>query len=120
MTKRTWKTRIKKSCEDAGTYRDYFENVIDTLASILEKRDAAEEQYEKTGSHPMVMYTNKGGATNMVENPLLSLWDNLNKSALAYWRELGLTPAGLKRIDDTAMKKKKVNGLAAALRELGG
>lgn len=68
----------------------------------------------------MIKYTNKGGATNMVENPLLALWDNLNKSALAYWRDLGLTPAGLKRIDDSAMKKKKKDSLAEALRELGG
>lgn len=54
----------------------------------------------------------------MVKNPLLVLWDDLNKSALAYWRELGLTPAGLKRIDESAMKKKKKDSLAEALREI--
>lgn len=48
------------------------------------------------------------------------LWDDLNKSALAYWRDLGLTPAGLKKIDDAALKKQKRGGLMEALAELGG
>ena len=47
------------------------------------------------------------------------MWDDLSKTALAYWRDLGLTPAGLKRIDQTAMKEKKKNSLAEALKDLG-
>ena len=56
----------------------------------------------------------------MTKNPLLVMWDDLNKSALAYWRDLGLTPAGLKKIDETALKKQKKTGLSEILKELGG
>lgn len=67
----------------------------------------------------MVTYINKAGAENMTKNPLLALWDDLNKSALAYWRDLGLTPAGLRKIDEQAMKQKKKSAMAEALSGLG-
>ena len=55
----------------------------------------------------------------MVKNPLLVLWDDLNKSALAYWRDLGLTPAGLKKLNEKAMQTPKKNALNEALKKLG-
>lgn len=120
MKKETWVKKIKEACEKAGTYREYFDYTIDTLASILEKRDEIAKEYQRNGSHPLIPYTNKNGSTNLVKNPAIVLWDDLNKSALAYWRDLGLTPAGLKKIDEAALKKQKRGGLMEALAELGG
>ena len=120
MTRRTWEARIKKACKAAGTYRTYFDNVIATLAGILEQRDEVEKQYNESGREPVIEHTNKSGASNLVQSPYLSLINNLNASALTYWRDLGLTPAGLKKIDDKSMQKHKPNALADALRELGG
>ncbi|MCI8374850.1 MAG: P27 family phage terminase small subunit [Lachnospiraceae bacterium] len=120
MKKSSWVKKIKKACEEAGTYRPYFDHTILTLAEILEKRDDAAQAYKDYGSIPLIEYTNKGGATNLVKNPAIILWDDLNKSALAYWRDLGLTPAGLKKIDEKAMKSKKRSGLEEALEGLGG
>lgn len=120
MKERTWAKRIKDACVEAGTYKPYFDNVIITLARILEKRDEAEEYYQEQGGEPIVKYVNKSGAENMVTNPALSLWDNLNKSALAYWRDLGLTPAGLKKIDNTALKSQKKDAFADALSNIIG
>lgn len=120
MKKKTWIKRIKEACDEAGTYRPYFDNVIITLAGILEKRDEAEEYYEECGGDPIIIHTNKAGAENMTTNPALALWDNLNKSALAYWRDLGLTPAGLKKIDETALKTQKKDAFADALSNLIG
>ena len=94
--------------------------MIVTLANILERRDEVQAYYEEHGGEPIVKYTNKAGAENMVTNPALSLWDNLNKSALAYWKDLGLTPAGLKKIDDTALKAQKKDAFADALSNLIG
>lgn len=116
----TWVKKIKQACEEAGTYRPYFDYTIQTLAEILEKRDEAAQSYKDYGSVPLIPYTNKGGSTNLIKNPAIILWDDLNKSALAYWRDLGLTPAGLKKIDEKSMKPKKRSGLAEALAELGG
>lgn len=118
MTAKKWKSKIKRATEDIGTYRPPFDAVISALADILEQRDAAMEQYVKSGAKPIVAYTNKGGATNPVKNPALDLWDRLNATALAYWKELGLTPAGLKKIDENAMKPKKENLLDKVLRDL--
>lgn len=119
MKKDSWKKRIVDACTAAGTYKPCFDSVIDTLALILERRDDANEQFIKSGGKPIVAYTNKGGATNPAKHPALVLWDELNKTALAYWRDLGLTPAGLKRINEQAIAPKKKSLLAEALKDLG-
>lgn len=120
MKRAAWKRRIKKACEQAGTYREFFDPVIDTLADILERRDDAKEKFKATGGNTVVVHTNKGGATNVVKNPALVVIDDLNKTALQYWRDLGLTPAGLKRIDEEAMhRQKKETSFADVLGGLG-
>lgn len=118
MKKATWKNRITEACRAAGTYRDFFLPVIDTLAGILEKRDEAQNMFTKSGGNILVKHTNKGGATNIEQNPALRLINDLNRDALAYWRDLGLTPAGLKKIDEEAMKPKKQNSLEKVLMDL--
>lgn len=120
MTAKTWEKRIKDSTIAAGTYKDFFDPVISTLAGILARRDLAEERFQADGGEVLVEHTNKGGATNIEQNPTLRLINDLNRDALAYWRDLGLTPAGLKRINEKALEKKKTNPLAEALREIGG
>lgn len=121
MKKTGWKSKIVKAMQDAGTYQPYFESVIDTLAGLLEKRDSAEKLYVASGGSPIVKHTNKGGATNLEQNPALRLINDLNRDALQYWRELGLTPAGLKRINDEAAKgASNVSALDRVLWELEG
>ena len=119
MTQAEWIERITDCTIDAGTYRPFFDDVISTLAGILEKRDQAQELFMKTKQKPILKHTNKGGATNIEQNPLLRLINDLNRDALAYWRDLGLTPAGLKRINEDALKKTKENALLKALKEIG-
>lgn len=120
MTKRQWKNQIKKACEAAGTYQEFFDCVIDTLAGILETRDRAQEQFEETGCSPIVKHTNKGGATNIVKNPALVVIMDCDAQALAYWRDLGLTPMGLKRLGEKRLiNKNNSGGLADALADLG-
>lgn len=105
---------------DAGTYRPYFDSIIDTLAEMMEMRDDAREKFYASGGQTVVMHTNKGGNANIVKNPALVVVDDLNKTALAYWRDLGLTPAGLKRINETALKGgQNKNTLGAVLKDLG-
>ena len=89
------------------------------LAGIMAARDAAEEKYEASGAQPVVKHTNQGGNTNIVKNPVLVLVMELQAQALAYWRDLGLTPAGLKRIDEKAVKAQKKNTMAEAFKNIG-
>ena len=119
MKESAWKKKIIKQTKDVGTYNEAFLPIIGTLAKILEQRDSIYEKYIEEGCRPLVEYTNKNGSTNKTKNPLIIMWDDLNKSALSYWRDLGLTPAGLKKIDEQALKAKKISPLAKALMELG-
>ena len=120
MVKSEWMARITASCQAAGTWREWFTDVIDTLAAILERRDALEELFAAEGGEVMIEHTNKAGATNYEQNPILRMINDLNRDALAYWRDLGLTPAGLKKIDEAAMKPMKKSALVEALKGLGG
>lgn len=120
MKKEAWKRRIKKACIEAGTYRDHFDMIITSLAEILETRDKVRKYYIDSGAEPIVMRTNKGGHTNIEENPILVSYNNYNKTAMMYWKELGLTPKGLKAIDEKSMKtQNKKASLGDALREIG-
>ena len=120
MKKRAWKTKIKKACIAVDTYKPEFDYVIDTLAGILERRDDVAAAYEDD-PRPLIEYTNKNDSTNQVKNPLLVLIGDMDKAALAYWRDLGLTPAGLRKIDERTFKgpeNKQDNSLISRLMEL--
>lgn len=117
MNKSEYEEQIVKACKDAGTYRYYFDNVISCLAETLELRDKALQQFEKSGSKIMVKKMTGQGMTS-VKNPCLITIDDLTKTALSYWRELGLTPVSLRRISEDAMKPKKKSMLFEALRDL--
>lgn len=106
MVKEEWFEEIKNACIEAGTYRPYFKNVIETLSQIMESRDKAHEQFVKTGSTPVITHTNKAHEKNIVKNPCLVMENELNAQALAYWRDLGLTPSGLKKLNAEAIDNK--------------
>lgn len=107
MRKRAWKSKLKKACMELGTYKPQFDYSIDALAGILELRDKAWEEYEASGEGVIVEFTNKNGSTNKVKNPNITLVDDMTKAALPIMKELGLTPAGLKKINEEVFIKAK-------------
>ena len=115
MEKKDWTRKIKAACRKAGTYRPEFNYVIDTLSQIMEDRDKVHDQYISTGAHPTITHTNKAKETNIVKNPMLVMELELNSQALAYWRDLGLTPAGLKKLNAEMGKKETSGGLEQLL-----
>ena len=116
VSKKKWKNIIKKQLESLGLLDDAYESTVDSLAAILEQREKTFVEFQESGGKSVIKYTNKGGSTNMTKNPLLVLWDDLNKTALAYWRELGLTPSSYKKLAGAGPKKEESKkGLAAAL-----
>lgn len=119
MTEKKWKETIISKCRAVGTYRDSFEPVIDSLAAILAQRDKTRAEFRKSGGKSVMEYTNKNGSTNLIKNPLLVLWNDQNQTALSYWRDLGLTPAGLKKLNEKAMEPPKRSALSEALKNLG-
>lgn len=112
-----WRPKIKKQCEEMKTFQPSFNSAIDTLSKVLEQRDAALEQFKKEGSVLIIEKTSDRGAVNPSINPLVHLIDKLNVTALAYWKELGLTPASFKKMSGSTApaEENKKSGLAAAL-----
>lgn len=120
MEKSKWKKEIVKACEEAGTYRPCFDAVIDTLAKVLEDRDEAEKQYEAEGSQPTVIHVNQAKEKNIAKNPILVMRNELNTQALAIWRELGLTPKGLRTLTADVVEKGSGRAFEALLAKLDG
>lgn len=117
MTKAKWLEIITESTKNVGTYRESFDGTISTLAEILETRDTCQRQFKKEGSRPVITKINVKGDEVVVRNPLLETIITLNTQALSYWRDLGLTPSGLKKINDQ-MAAKKSRGLSDMVADL--
>lgn len=118
MTKSKWKELISTQMTALNIQQGPYNPAIETLAGILEQRDKTFKEFKEAGGRSIIEYTNKGGSTNMIKSPLLVLWDDLNKSALAYWRELGLTPSSYKKMTGDTSKKENFGSLAATLAAL--
>ena len=120
MDSKQWKKKIKKATETVGTYQESFDEVINTLADLLAERDRVYDKYIEEGSEPLVLVTSDRGQENMRDNPLLTTWRSINRDVLQYWRDLGLTPAGLKKIMDDSMKQPEASALDKVLEKLEG
>lgn len=118
MTKNKWKSLILAQMAALHVQNEAYISVVEALAGILEQRDKTFKEFKDSGGKSVIEYTNKGGSTNMTKNPLLVLWDDLNKSALAYWRELGMTPSSFKKMTGGTLVEEKESGLVAALKSI--
>lgn len=97
-----------------GTYKPEFEPVISRLADYYLRQRQLDEIYIQTGGQPMVKAKGSGMA---VKNPVLEEKDKLNRLMLEIERELGLTPAALRRLNESAFKVKEQSGFSLALVE---
>lgn len=121
MTAKKYKNLINRQLETLGLQDDAYSSAVESLAEILIQRDRTFEEFRESGGKSVIEHTNKGGSTNLTKNPLLVLWDDLNKTALAYWRELGMTPSSYKKLTGAGVKKEEAQkGLAAALASIEG
>lgn len=109
---------IRDGCKGLGVYREEFDPVIWALAKVEEERDAAWAEYEAEGCIRVIVGVNKSGAEYRQQNPAYSLWLNLVAECRSQRRELGLTPAGLKKLREDAMKSPKRSSMAEVLAQL--
>lgn len=103
-----------------GTYKPQYMEAINRTAKLYVQMDEIEAAFAKSGGNVVVTHTNKAGAKNSVKNPFLQARDEVYTQLLAHERELGLTPAALKRINESAMIKEKKSTLGEALKALSG
>lgn len=120
MTPEEYREDIIAKMKEVNTYNDSFEHIIKVLAKTLADYEVANENFKKTGGHIIIKHTNKTGATNLVKNPIYLAIEKMRDDILSYSRELGLTPAGLARLNDelkTNTKGKK-SRLSKVLQEM--
>lgn len=89
-----WKMKIKNACQLVGTYNEAFDCSITKLAELLEEYDKAKSIYAtEFDSTPITKNGKKA--------PPLQVMEDLNRDIIQYFRELGLTASGLKKIGET-------------------
>ena len=98
MDKSKWKKRITEQIKIERDYIASFQTTIEILAEILEERDRVYKAYIEDGAQPTIIFTTDRGQKNPKPNPLLTQWQDLNVTALQYLRDLGLSPAGLRKL----------------------
>jgi phage terminase small subunit len=119
MDKSEWTEQITEAMRTAGTYRETYDAVIDTLADILERRDTIRARWVREGRRVMVTKTSDRGAKNKTKNPLLTLLQEHEADALKYWTELGMTPKSLKaKFSEDEEERKSGSALVKALADL--
>lgn len=117
-SEQTYKNSIVKRMKAVGTFREEFLPTVERLAKLYQQRELLESQYEESGGNPVIMHTNKAGASNPTKNPFLTARDEVYTQLLAHERELGLTPSSLKKMNEQALRTGNTqSGFAAALSE---
>lgn len=108
-TKKYYRTdyisKITESMKSLDIYDKQFDKSIEILNDILNDLDFARKDFKADDRQYVVEYINKNGSTNLVKNPQYQVIADLSDRALRYLNELGLTPAGLKKIKDKKEKK---------------
>ncbi len=99
MDEQRYRRDIVRKMKVLGVYNKSFDHAIKVLAKILRDYDATTDKFNATGGNIVVSHTNKNGSTNLVKNPFYLAIEKQRDDIIAYSRELGLTPAGLKRIN---------------------
>lgn len=121
MTAKSYETTIKVHmiAKNVIEHDDKsFDVMIKTLAEVLHKRDLAQLQFKKEGCQLLITKTSDRGAENQVKNPLLTIIADLEAEALQYWKELGMTPAMMKKLGDKEAKVDPMDAFNLLVTEL--
>ncbi|WP_335871955.1 P27 family phage terminase small subunit [Bacillus sp. 2205SS5-2] len=111
--------KTEKDMQSLGTYRPQFDSAIRVYSEMRFQYDVLMQQFYADGCKISEEYTNKAGAKNIRKTAMYLSLETLRKDIVNHENLLGLTPAGLKRInDEMAKKKKKMSKLDLALSSL--
>lgn len=116
-TEKGFREKIRSQCRSLGVYKPEFEDAIERLAEYRVRRLKLKEIYQQTGAAPVVKAK---GSAMAIRNPVLDEMDKTDKTILELERELGLTPAALRRLNEAALARQEADPLATALAAMRG
>jgi len=96
--------QVKESMEALGVYKPEFELTISIYAGLIEQYQQLEKEFRKS---KFTVIEKTGYSDNAKKSPMVNTLESLRKDILAYSNALGLTPAGLKKINDNMKPVKK-------------
>lgn len=105
-TEKGFRMKIREACRGVGSYREEFEELIGRLAEMYCRLNEAKRQWREAGSPFYITQVNKGGNEYFAKHPLLAEIDDTSDTVLSMEKELGLTPAAIKKINEAAIGKK--------------
>ena len=105
----------KNSMKELGVYKPEFEPIIEIYGQLIEQYEILTKKFIDS-KYDFEETTAQGTK----KAPIVTTLESLRKDILAYSAQLGLTPQGLLKTDDSCFKKKKVNALAEALKAASG
>ena len=114
------KRQIVDRMKALGTYKPQYTAAIDRTAELYVELGRLAKEYKKFGCVTIVEHTNKAGATNLVKSPIRCAIEDVYNLLLAYERELGLTPAAMKKLGVAVEEKQQKSPIELALEKLGG
>lgn len=98
MNKYEYKKTIIEDMKALCIYQPQYDILIDTLAQTCEFRDKNMEEWKKAGGQMVILYTNKGGATNPLKTPYYMNNLQFNEQILKYCKELCISPSGMNKL----------------------
>lgn len=109
--KKSHLNRAREDMKKLGIYKPEFEPIIEIYSGLREQYDILVKQFVDSG-YKFYEVTETGTK----KAPLVTSLETLRKDILAYAGQLGLTPQGLLKTDESAFKKRKTSAIAAALK----
>ena len=111
---------IKERMTALGVYKPQYMALIERTAKLYVMLAKLEKEYEKSDMEPYIEYTNKAGHTNLIPNPMIKSIEDAYAELMLHERELGLTPAAMRKMGAAAEAPKEKSPLEAALEKLSG
>lgn len=98
-----------------GTYRAEFSPLIARYVEMRLQFELLMGQWYGTGCRVTEAYTNKAGAVNQRKTALYQSIETLRRELLDVENVLGLTPAGIRKINQAALTERKKSAMEKLL-----
>ena len=109
--------QIAENMMALGIYKPEFNITISIYAGLVEQYQMLEKEFKKS---KFTVVEKTGYSDNTKKSPMVGTLESLRKDILSYSNALGLTPSGLKKINDEMKQEKKViSKLEMALNSFG-